>query len=133
MAKRRSECPIAFALDIFGDRWTLLVIRDMALYGRRHYSDFASAEEGIATNILASRLELLVDRGIVEKSRDPDHGSRRLYSLTDKGIDLLPLLVEMIVWSAKHDPASPVTADFLRRATRGRGQLLAELRRSARR
>lgn len=132
MSARRSPCPIAFALDLFGDRWTLLVIRDIATYGRRRFSEFEAAGEGIATNILADRLKLLVAEGVLKKQRDPEHGSRRLYSLTEKGVDLLPILLEMIVWSARHDPDSPVGADFYRRATEDREALLEEMRGLAR-
>ena len=99
--------------------------------GRRHYREFENAGEGIATNILANRLRGLVEQGIVEKLPDPEHGSRRIYQLTRKGIDLLPVIVEIIVWSATHDPASPVTKAYLRRATADREGLLAEIRANA--
>ncbi len=130
--ERRSECPIAYGLDVFGDKWSLLIVRDIALRGRRHYGEFEAAGEGIATNILADRLKKLVEAGIVEKVRDPAHGSKRIYRLTAKGIDLLPVIVEIIVWSAKHDPDSPVSEAYLRRATRDRDALLQEMRASAR-
>ena len=125
---RRSECPIAYGLDFFGDRWSLLIVRDIALHGKRHYREFEMAGEGIATNILADRLKGLVRAGIVEKRRDPAHGSRRIYRLTTKGLDLLPVIVEIIVWSAKYDPDSPVSRDYLRRASVDREGLLEELR-----
>lgn len=128
MSDQRSECPVAYGLDFFGDKWSLLIVRDIAIYGRRHYGQFESAGEGIATNILASRLKKLVQDGIVEKLRDPEHGSKRIYRLTPKGIDLLPIVVEIILWSAKYDPDSPVTKDYLRRAKRDRKGLLEEMR-----
>jgi DNA-binding HxlR family transcriptional regulator len=128
---RRSECPIAYGLDVFGDKWSLLIVRDIAIHGQHHYRQFEEAGEGIATNILAGRLKRLVEGGIVEKVRDPEHGSRRIYRLTHKGLDLLPIIIEIIVWSAKHDPDSPVTKDFLRRATDDRESLLAEMRATA--
>jgi len=131
MADQRSECPIAYGLDFFGDKWSLLIVRDIAVYGRRHYGQFEAAGEGIATNILASRLKQLVEDGIIEKLRDPEHGSRRIYRLTPKGIDLLPIVVEIILWSAKYDPDSPVTRGYLRRARRDRDGLLEEMRRNA--
>lgn len=132
MAERRSPCPIAYALDLLGDRWTLLVVRDLALNGRRYFHQFEAAGEGIASNVLADRLKLLVEAGIAEKSRDPEKGSRRLYRLTDKGVDLLPILLEMIVWSGKHDPDTVVSPAYLKRATRKRDALLDELRAAAR-
>lgn len=128
---RRSECPIAYGLDVFGDRWSLLIVRDIAMARRHHYREFENAGERIATNILANRLQELVRHGIVEKLPDPEHGSKRIYRLTQKGIDLLPVMLEIIVWSAKHDPESPVTKAYLRRATRDRERLLEELREAA--
>ena len=129
--ERRSECPIAFGLDFFGDRWSLLIVRDIAMYGRRYYGEFEGAGEGIATNTLASRLKKLTQDGIIEKVRDPEHGSKRIYRLTEKGIDLLPVIVEIIIWSAKHDPESPVSKAYVRRATRDRESLLDEMRANA--
>ena len=129
--ERRSECPIAFGLDFFGDKWSLLIVRDIAMYGRHYYGEFEGAGEGIATNILASRLKKLTQDGIIEKIRDPKHGSKRIYRLTEKGIDLLPVIVEIIIWSAKHDPESPVSKAYVRRATRDRESLLDEMRSNA--
>ncbi|MGB5809678.1 MAG: helix-turn-helix domain-containing protein [Polyangiales bacterium] len=128
---RRSLCPIAYGLDFFGDKWSLLIVRDIAMNGQHHFREFEKAGEGIATNVLASRLKRLVEDGIIEKRPDPDHGSKRLYRLTPKGVDLLPVIVEIIVWSAKYDPESPVTRAYLRRATRDRETLLAEMRERA--
>jgi DNA-binding HxlR family transcriptional regulator len=127
----RSECPIAYGLDFFGDKWSLLIVRDIALYGRHNFGQFEAAGEGIATNILADRLRRLVEGGIIKKQRDPEHGSKRIYRLTAKGFDLLPIVVEIIVWSAKHDPDSPVTKAYLRRAQCDREGLLEEMRQSA--
>lgn len=129
--ERRSECPISYGLDFFGDRWSLLIVRDIALKGKKHYGEFAEAGEGIATNILASRLKHLLESGIIEKHPDPAHGSKRIYRLTEKGIDLLPVILEIIVWSAKHDPESPVTRAYLDRATCDRKGLLKEMRAAA--
>lgn len=133
MTERRSQCPISFALDIFGDKWTLLIVRDMALHGRHHYGEFAAASEHISTNILADRLELLVEHDIVQKSPDPTNRSRRIYTLTKKGLDLLPILIDLIVWSAKHDPDSVVPRKYLRKALHHREELLAHLREQAER
>lgn len=132
MSDRRSPCPIAFALDLFGDRWTLLIVRDVALKGYRHFHEFESAGEGVATNILTDRLKLLVDTGILEKARDPEKGSRRIYRLTDKGLDLLPVLLDMIVWSGKHDPDTAVSPAYLERVQTRRRTVLKEWRATAR-
>lgn len=101
---RRSTCPISTALELVGDRWTLLVIRDLAFAGKRHFREFLKSEESIASNVLADRLHLLVDSGIVTRDGDPTHAQKAVYSLTEKGIDLLPVLVAMSTWTQKHYP-----------------------------
>jgi DNA-binding HxlR family transcriptional regulator len=101
--KRQSGCPIAFGLDIFGDRWSLLVIREILLRGKRTYSDFLEAEEKIATNILIDRLKSLEAENIVVKERDPNNRRSYIYTLTQKGRDLTPILIEIIIWSGEHD------------------------------
>lgn len=102
-AKRQSGCPLSFGLDIFGDRWSLLVIREIMLKGKKTYSEFLEAEEGIATNILIDRLKRLEAEGIIEKSRDLENRRRFIYCLTEKGFDLAPLILEIICWSGKYD------------------------------
>jgi len=109
-SKRRSECPINFALEIFGDKWSLLIVRDLMFKGKHYYGEFLQSDEKIATNILADRLNLLEQSGIIVKSIDPAHGSKLIYKLSQKGIDLLPVLVEVIAWSAKHDKDAPAEA-----------------------
>lgn len=99
----RSGCPIGIALDLVGDPWTLLIVRDLIFKGRKTYNDFLSGGEGIATNVLADRLARLESNDIVEKSRDPDDSRRYLYRLTAKGIDLAPVLVELVLWAATHE------------------------------
>lgn len=103
---------MVFALDVFGDRWSLLVIRDLAMRESSTYSQFLAAGEGISTNVLADRLKRLEAKGILSKEPDPEHAGRSRYRLTPKGRDLLPVLLEMIRWSAKHDPESPIPADL---------------------
>jgi len=110
---RRSNCPINFALEVFGDKWTLLIIRDMLLFGKRTYGEFQSSPENIATNILADRLQRLEDAGLIESEDDPENKRRTIYSLTAKGIDLGPILAQMTIWSAKHDPHTVVSKTLL--------------------
>ena len=98
----RSDCPISPALDIFGDKWTLLILRDLIFKGKNTYSDFLGSEEKIATNILADRLAMLECAGIITKHKHPDSKAKILYKLTSKGIDLIPALVEIIEWSEKY-------------------------------
>ena len=127
LPERRSDCPTAYALDLFGDRWTLLVVRDLMFNGRRRYGEFLEAGEGIATNILADRLGRLEACGVVESRRDPDNHRAKLYRLTRKGIDLVPLMVEMILWSARHDPDTGAGKAFVRRARRDREGLVRDI------
>ncbi len=95
-------CPISTTLDMLGDKWTLLIIRDLMFKGKRTYGEFLQSEEKIATNILADRLLILEKNGIVEKRAFPENKVKNLYQLTPKGIDLMPILLEMIVWGDKY-------------------------------
>lgn len=98
----RSLCPISLALDLFGDSWSLLVVRDLMFKGISGYNGFLAAGEGIATNVLSDRLAKLEAAGVIEKRRDPEDGRRFVYRLTAKGGDLAPVLVSMVLWSARH-------------------------------
>ena len=106
--RRKSDCPVHFALEVFGDAWTLLIIRDVMFKGRTTYTDFLRAEEGIATNVLADRLAHLEEDGIIEKDARPSGRGTNRYRLTAKGIDLLPVMLDIIGWSAKYDPKTAV-------------------------
>ncbi len=101
--KRRSGCPLNASVEILGDRWSLLIIRDMMLRGFRTYKEFLESYERIATNILADRLRKLIAHGILTTERDPADGRRLIYSLTAKGMDLAPVLAEMVLWAAAHE------------------------------
>jgi DNA-binding HxlR family transcriptional regulator len=100
---RRSGCPIATCLDIFGDRWSLLIVRDLMFSGLRTFREYTEAGEGIATNILSDRLKRLEDEGIIRRSRSADDARQMMYGLTEKGLDLAPVLVEMTLWAARHE------------------------------
>ena len=100
--KKRSGCPISCSLDIWGDKWSLLIIRDLMYLKECTYGDFLKAPEGIATNILASRLQLLEENKIIEKLDHPDSKAKVLYKLTRKGIDLIPILIEIHLWADKY-------------------------------
>jgi DNA-binding HxlR family transcriptional regulator len=101
--KRRSGCPLNASVEMLGDRWSLLILRDMMLRGFRSYNQFLDSYEGIATNILADRLKRLIAHGIITTQEDPSDGRRRIYVLTAKGIDLAPVLTEMVLWAARHE------------------------------
>jgi DNA-binding HxlR family transcriptional regulator len=126
--QRKSDCPVHFALEVFGDAWTLLIVRDLMFKGRTTYTDFLRAEEGIATNVLADRLVRLEGDGIIKRDVDEVGRGANRYRLTAKGIDLLPVMLDMIGWSAKHDPKTAADIRFVRRLHRDRGGLEAELR-----
>jgi DNA-binding HxlR family transcriptional regulator len=102
----RSHCPVNYGLEAFGDRWALLILRDIVFRGKRTYGEFLKSSEGFSTNILASRLEHLIEVGILQLEGDEADGRRGIYSLTEKGLDLIPMLFEMILWSAKYDKRS---------------------------
>ncbi len=125
--KRRSDCPINFALEIFGDKWTFLIVRDLMFKGKHYYGEFLQAGEKIATNILADRLILLEESGIISKEVDEQHRSKQIYKLTKKGIDLLPVLIEVIVWSTKYDKNTASDMKFVNRAKKDREGLLKEI------
>jgi DNA-binding HxlR family transcriptional regulator len=101
--KRRSGCPLNASVEILGDRWSLLIIRDIMLRGFRTYKEFLESYERIATNILADRLRKLMAHGIITTQRNPLDGRKVIYSLTPKGIDLAPVLTEMVLWAAAHE------------------------------
>ena len=107
--RRRSRCPIAYSLDVLGDRWTLLILRDLAFKKRHYFQDFLGASERISSNILADRLRRLERWNLIERHPDATDGRRIRYFLTDDGLDLIPVLIEMTIWGSKRhpDPAIP--------------------------
>lgn len=109
---RRSTCPISSALDLLGDRWSLLVVRDIAIEGKHYFNEFSSSDEGISTNILSDRLRRLEQDGILMKNGDPTDARRSVYALTERGLALVPIMVELSVWSANHVPDSRTADSF---------------------
>jgi DNA-binding HxlR family transcriptional regulator len=104
----RSHCAVNYGVEIFGDRWSLLIIRDIVFDGKRTYGEFLKSEEGIATNVLATRLAFLEAQGILARSPNPDDKRKDFYTLTEKGLDLIPIVLNIVLWSAKHDAKSYV-------------------------
>ena len=103
----RSGCPINLTLETLGDRWSLIVIRDLMFGNRRHYRELLTrSEEGIASNILADRLKRLVEAGLLSRADDPTHRQKAIYSLTEPAIQLVPLLAQMGAWGRRHRPVS---------------------------
>jgi DNA-binding HxlR family transcriptional regulator len=129
---KRSDCPISFSLEIFGDRWSLLILRDIALRDGRYFRDFLDSPEGIASNILADRLSRLEQHGVIEKSADPEDGRRQRYRLSEAGLDLIPLLVDLTIWGGRHDPKSVYPRPRLSRMERDREGAIRYYRERAR-
>jgi DNA-binding HxlR family transcriptional regulator len=111
--QQSGKCPITFALDMFGDKWSLIILRDIVFKGKKHYREFLDAPEKISTNILASRLKKMETEGLLKKTQDTQNLSRFVYRLTDKGKDLLPLLLEMIEWSVKYNPQADLPDNII--------------------
>jgi DNA-binding HxlR family transcriptional regulator len=127
LKKRKSDCPIHFGLELFGDKWTLLIIRDLMFKGKHYFGDFINSEEKIATNVLSDRLALLEKEGIIAMFKDENHKQKIVYKLTIKGIDLMPVLVEIIMWSAKYDKDTAVEMEFVRNYNKDRGALIRQI------
>ncbi|MBL4762375.1 MAG: helix-turn-helix transcriptional regulator [Gammaproteobacteria bacterium] len=123
----RSHCPINFAQEIFGDKWSLLIIRDLMFKEKKYYGEFLSSDEKISTNILANRLEKLEEDGLITKTIDSENNAKKIYALTEKGIDLLPMLLEIITWSAKYDDETGTPIEFMRKLKKDKGTLIREL------
>jgi DNA-binding HxlR family transcriptional regulator len=118
-AGHRSGCPINLSLEVFGDRWSLIILRDMTFGGRRHFRELLTqSEEGISSNILADRLKMLLDQGMITKTDDPTHKQKAIYSLTEKAIALVPVFAQLGAWGRRY---TPVTEELSIRA-----QLLEE-------
>ena len=124
--EKRSDCPISYSLDILGDKWTLLILRDMLFNGKQYYKDFIGAGEGIATNVLSDRLKMLESYGIIVSRKDEEIRTRKIYSLTDKGKALVPIVVELWIWGAQHDPASSVTEDAFNERVNRKSELIKQ-------
>ena len=104
--EHRSGCPINLSLEVLGDGWSLLILRDMIFAGKRHFREFLRSEEGISSNILADRLGRLSEEGMVTKAPDPTHKQKAIHSLTEKSIALVPVFVQLGVWGSTYLPAS---------------------------
>jgi DNA-binding HxlR family transcriptional regulator len=128
MESHRSRCPINLALEVFGDKWSLVIIRDIMFNGKRHFRELLQSEEKIASNILTDRLAMLEEEGIISKAADPDHKLKYIYSLTSKGIDLLPIMVEIGAWSLKHKPVDLKKYGHAQSLTRGGKELQKKVR-----
>lgn len=126
--KMRSHCPINYLLEHIGDKWSLLIIRDLMFREKRHYNEFLESKENISTSVLGDRLKRLEESGIITKGVDQVKKSRIRYSLSEKGIDLLPILVDMIIWSGCYDAQTDADEDFLKKFNENRTTLIQSVR-----
>ena len=124
--KRRSGCPLNASIEILGDRWSLLIVRDMMLRNFHSYKQFLESHERIATNILADRLRNLEAHGIIATQRDPADGRKVIYRLTAKGIGLAPVMAEMVLWSAAHEDVG--NQELVRQIRADKAKFLAGVR-----
>lgn len=124
----RSGCPVSISLEVFGDRWSLLIVRDMMVRGYRTFKQFQESGEGIATNILADRLQRLEKSGIVSSTPDENDGRKLNYRLTEKGIDLAPVMLELLIWGARHENTG-APSHVINHLAKNREEVLAETKR----
>ena len=124
---RRSECPISYTLDIFGDKWTMLIMRDLLLFGKDSFSEFLCSDEKIATNILTDRLNVLLKEGFVTKHTAPTNKSKFLYRPTEKAIEMIPILSEITLWAEKYNPDG-APADIVEPLKKNRTKALQNLK-----
>jgi DNA-binding HxlR family transcriptional regulator len=106
-------CPIVYSLDIFGDKWSLVVLRDILIHNKRHFGEFLSSAEKIASNILSNRLELLLEHGFLSQEPDPANKSAIVYVPTQKALELLPMMIEMMRWGMAHNPETPAGNEIM--------------------
>ncbi|GMM84881.1 winged helix-turn-helix transcriptional regulator [Pseudoalteromonas sp. MTN2-4] len=121
---KRSDCPISKVLDLVGDKWSLLILRDMLFFGKEIYSDLQNSDEKMATNILSTRLEKLEQEGLISKRASEQDKRKKLYKLTEKGIDMLPILLDMIVWSTKYAPDTEVPEGLVEKLKQDRESVI---------
>jgi DNA-binding HxlR family transcriptional regulator len=129
----RSQCPISLALDVIGDRWSLLIVRDLMFAGKRHYRELMRSDEGISSNILAERLARLVEVGVLSRTDDPNHQQKAIYSLTPMGIDLLPIVAQLGIWGRKYLPVTAETGAHAKRLEKGGAALIKKIQADLRR
>jgi DNA-binding HxlR family transcriptional regulator len=127
-SKRRSGCPVNICLEVFGDRWSLLLVRDLMVRGYRMFKEFRESGDGIATHILSDRLQKLERAGIITAELEATDGRRVNYRLTEKGIDLAPVLLDLLIWGARHEPSGPSCSAILK-MEKNREEILAEVER----
>ena len=128
ISKLRSDCPINYSLEFLGDKWSLLVIRDLVFEGKRFYKEFLQSQEAIATNILSDRLKRLENIGIINSKVYEKQRTQKEYALTEKGKDLIPVLIELILWSHKYQSGLNLNQDFILKLEKEKSQVIKSIR-----
>jgi DNA-binding HxlR family transcriptional regulator len=123
----RSRCPINLTVELLGDRWSLVILRDIILFGKRHFRELLESNEGISSNILSDRLRMLVDEGMLTRAPDPGHKQRIIYSLTEKAIALTPVLAQIAIWGTNYLPVGEGPARLVRKLEAGGPKLLEQM------
>lgn len=126
----RSDCPINYALEFLGDKWSLLIIRDFVFEGKRFYKELLSSKESIATNVLSDRLKRLEKLEIIKSEVYEKQRTQKVYTLTEKGKDLIPVLIEIILWSSKNKDGLNVSHEFLAKLDKSKDEIIQKIRTS---
>ncbi|MFD2718207.1 winged helix-turn-helix transcriptional regulator [Hymenobacter monticola] len=129
--KQRSTCPVSTSLDVLGDKWALLILRDIVFAGKSTYGQFLQSAEKMATNVLADRLALLEAQGLLTKAVAADKKSKFTYRLTEKGLDTVPIIVELLLWGARHG-STVVAPGLLEELQAGKDAAVAKYQQRAR-
>ncbi|KEQ27669.1 winged helix-turn-helix transcriptional regulator [Paenibacillus tyrfis] len=124
----KSHCPINFSLETFGDSWSLLIVRDIVYFGKKTYGEFLESEEGISSNILASRLVHLERKGLLVKKPHDTDKRKEVYLLTEKGLDLIPVLLELANWGAQYDPETDAPQSWIAAVYADRESMISLIR-----
>lgn len=122
------NCPIFFSLEIFGDKWSLIILRDILHFEKSRYTEFLNSDEGISTNILSDRLKNLEKEGIISKRQDPDNKKQFIYAPTKKCLDLVPIILELAVWGAKYDPDTKAPPGEMAKIRKNRKEYIENIR-----
>lgn len=123
----KSHCPINYGLEIFGDPWSLLVVRDIVYFGKHTFNEFLASEEAIAPSVLSARLEQLVAAGMLSKDKDPDDRRRVAYNLTEPGLRVIPILVEIADWGVEADPDTGAPMDWVARVRANKPEMIERI------
>ncbi|MDB4939931.1 MAG: transcriptional regulator [Candidatus Doudnabacteria bacterium] len=125
---KKSNCAINFSLEAVGDPWSLLIIRDIVYFGKNTYGEFLASDERIGTNVLAQRLIALEEKKIITKVTSKFDRRKEIYQLTNKGLDLVPILLDLAEWGTKHDPKTEASLEWIKAVRANRATIISRIR-----